>query len=67
MSTPHTSVDPSSGVAPAATDPAAASQGAAIQFALDCMPYGVILVDGEAGVVAANRCGRNIQDLTPTP
>ena len=44
----------------AAGDWAAASDGWAMQYALDCMPYGVFLVDDAAGVVVANACGRQI-------
>ena len=43
-----------------AGDRAAASDGWAIQLALDCMPYRVFLVDDAAGVVVANACGREI-------
>ncbi len=36
------------------------SKAAAIGYALDCMPYGVILVDAGGGVVFMNACGRAI-------
>ena len=36
------------------------SNVAAIGYALDCMPYGVLLVDAGGGLVFTNACGRAI-------
>ncbi len=61
MTKPDTLIGTRSAIAAVtAGDRPAASDGWAIQFALDCMPYGVFLVDDAAGVVVANAWRREI-------